>query len=128
MAKTNAAAVIVAPTAVAPGSGSTKASPAYSTGAFDISPNYGTGVNISILNGASGPGAPMQAQLQVSGDGTTWFDYGPPVSGDTANAPSIPYTWSIDVPKAYVKGRVIAWGHTTNSVTMGVVTQACTGL
>jgi uncharacterized membrane protein len=126
MAKTNSYAVILAATAIASGT-TTKAAPAYATSAINIQPNYGTGITIMIQNGATAPGAAMQAQVQVSGDGATWRDFGPPVAGDTVNA-SAAYTWAIDVPHRYLYARVVAWGHTTNSVTLAVETQETVSL
>jgi len=124
MAKSNAYSVILAPFSVSPGG--TKASPSKDTGAFNLQPNYGTGITVAMTNGASAPSAPLQAQIQVSGDQGAWRDYGPPLVGDTVSGSS--NSWSVDVPKHYMYARVIAHSAGTNPVTLSVETQAATGL
>jgi len=91
-----------------------------------MQPNYGTGITVAVTNGASAPGSPPQAQIQVSGDDATWRDYGTPLVGDTtANSLN---TWAVDVAKHWMYARVIFFGHTTNPVTVAVEAQAATGL
>jgi len=124
MAKSNAYSVILAPFSVP--AGGTKASPGKDTGAFNLQPNYGTGITVAMTNGASAPSAPLQAQIQVSGDQVTWRDYGTPLVGETAANGVI--SWAIPIEKNWMFARVIAYGNATNPVTLAVEVQAATGL
>lgn len=124
MAKTNNYSVALAPSAAA--ANTTKSAPAKTSATINLQPNYGTGITVAITNGASAPGSPPQAQIQVSGDDATWRDYGVPLVGDsTSNSVN---SWAVDIAKHWMYARVIFFGHTTNPVTVSVEAQAATGL
>lgn len=113
MAITKTPITLLAAGAVAPGS--TKAVPGRDSGPIDVrSYTGGNGLlTYAITNGASAPGAPVVLTFQVSTDGATWRDLWS-VSGDTtANST---YSGTIDVPRAAMYVRAIAYGNTTNAV------------
>lgn len=96
--------------------------------AVDIS-HYGGGIMWSITNGASAPTAIPAVTIQVSNDGTEWFEYHS-VGGDTvANSFN---SGTIDLTKGYKQVRAIAYSSTgastTNAVTVSVQFCATTGL
>lgn len=123
MAITKTSLVLIAAAAAAPGS--TKASPAIAGAAVDVRGHYSGLLTYSIANGATAPGAAVILTFQVSSDGAAWRDLWT-VSGDTV-AGSTP-SGCIDVPRAAMFVRAIAYGNTVQSVSVAVELQAVTAL
>jgi hypothetical protein len=121
IAKT-AVAVLIAASSTA---GSTKASPGATGAAVDCRTYYGGELTYKITNGASAPGAPCVLTFQVSHDGFNWYDY-MTVAGDTVASSVITGSILLDRGVMYVRG--IAYGNTTNAVTVDATLQAVTGL
>jgi len=77
-----------------------------------------------ITNGASAPTVPCTLVLQTSPDGTNWYDYFP-VGGATGAAGVV--SGSVTMTRGVMFARVIAYGNTTNPVTVESTLQAVVG-
>lgn len=116
------AVAVLASTSVPPGT--TRTSPVAGS-AVDCRAHYGGLLTYAIANGASAPGVAVSLTFQVSSDGATWRDLWT-VGGDiVANSQN---SGSIDLPRAAMYLRPIAYGNTTNAVTVAAELQAVTGL
>jgi len=120
MAKTTAEVVLItAATSVA--AGTTKASPVTGT-TQDVSANDGGDVHWRVKNGSSAPGAAgkitLQATTKTSPAAGDWYDYYE-VQGDSAANSDTSGTFWLD--KGITKVRGIAWGNTTNAVTVDLI-------
>jgi hypothetical protein len=93
--------------------------------AIDCRAYYGGELTWKITNGASAPGAALSLTFQASHDGTNWYDYYT-VGGDTT-ASSI-NSGSIQLDRGVMYLRPIAYGNTTNAVTVESNLQAVTAL
>lgn len=123
MALTKAAVSVLASQSLA--AGSTKASPGITGSSVNCTAYYGGELTWKVTNGASAPGAAGAITLQASHDGTNWFDYftvGGDIVASSVNSGSV----LLDRGVMYV--RAIAYGNTTNAVTVEVQLQAVTGL
>lgn len=123
MAITKTSISVLAAGAVNPGS--TKAAPGRVSDAIDCRGHYGGLATYSITNGPSAPTAAMSLTFQVSTNGATWCDLWT-VAGDTAAGSSLSST--IDLPRAAMYARAIAYGNTTTPVTVAVDLHAITSL
>jgi hypothetical protein len=123
MAITKSAVAVLASTSVA--AGSSKTAPGATGSAIDCRTYYGGELTWKITNGASAPGAALSLTFQASHDGTNWYDYYT-VGGDTT-ASSI-NSGSIQLDRGVMYLRPIAYGNTTNSVTVESNLQAVTAL
>jgi hypothetical protein len=123
MAIAKSAVAVLASQSVA--AGSTKAAPAVTGAAVDCRANYGGELTWKITNGASAPGASGIITFQASHDGTNWFDYHT-VGGDTVASSVNSGSALLDRGVMYL--RAIAYGNTTNPVTVEAQLQAVTGL
>lgn len=126
MAKGTTEVVLITPgTSVA--AGTTKASPVGGT-VFDVSAYYGGDLQWRVKNSSSAPGAAGKITFQVttkaspgSGD---WYDFYE-VQGDAvASSDTSGVIW---LDKGIYKVRAIAWGNTTNAVTVDAILSAVTG-
>jgi hypothetical protein len=114
MAATKSALTVLTSQSIA--AGGTKASPAITVPSLDYTTySYPALLTLSVANGASAPGAALQLQVQTSGDGTNWRDYGAPMAGDTTASSS--YSWSFEMSRSTMYVRVVPYGNTTNAVT-----------
>jgi hypothetical protein len=104
---------------------STKAAPGITGASIDVRNYFGGRLTWKITNGASAPGVAMWAVFQVSSDGANWVDYWT-VAGDTNANSVISGSYPLDIPVMYV--RVIAYGNTTNPVTLEAGLMAVTSL
>lgn len=123
MAITKSAVSVFASAAVP--AGGTKAAPATGgTGASVSTATYGrSGLTWRIKNGTA-PGAAGVMCIQISTDGSNWFDY-QTVAGDTVLNSEYSGTIIID---AYVQNvRALCYGHITNPVTFEAILQAVAG-
>lgn len=107
--------------AVSGAAGSTKGSPGATSGWVDVNAYAGGDMLLSILNGASAPGAAGSLTIQASTDnGTTVADYYT-LTGDTnaysASTQAGLTTQTIKIDDGIRYLRVIGWGNTTNAVT-----------
>jgi len=114
---------VLASTSVA--AGSSKASPDVTGSAIDCRAYYGGEITWKITNGSSAPGAAGAITIQDSPDGTNWYDY-QTVGGDTTASSVTSGSIRLDDGVMYL--RAIAYGNTTNAVTVEVNLQAVTGL
>lgn len=124
MALTKSAVTVLASVSVP--TGGTKAAPnAAGVGAtVDCRAYYGGELTYKITNGTA-PGVALSLTFQVSHDGANWSDYYT-VAGDTT-ASSI-NSGSIQLDRGVMYLRAIAYGNTTNAVTVEAYLQAVTAL
>ena len=94
------------------GAGNTTSSTVDNTG------SYGTQVDISLTNGATGPTVAAQVQIQVAADsgGTLWVSFGGPLVGSTTN--SAVSSWSVDLPIGVGAFRLVSGSNTAQNVTI----------
>lgn len=123
MAITKTSVVLLASALAA--AGSTKAVPARASDAIDCRGHYGGLLTYSIANGATAPGVAVTITFQVSADGSNWRDLWT-VGGDTVAGST--YSNAIDLPRAAMYARAIAYGNTVQPVTVAVELQAVTAL
>lgn len=123
MAATKAASSLI--TSQSLSAGSSKTSPGITGSAVDCRTNYGGELTWKITNGSSAPGVAASITFQISPDSTAWFDYYT-VGGDTT-ASSI-NSGSILLDRGVMYVRAIAYGNTTNAVTVEAGVQAVTGV
>lgn len=123
MAIAKSAVAVLASTSVA--AGSSKTSPGAAGSAIDCRAYYGGELTWKITNGTSAPGVALSLTFQVSHDGTNWYDYYT-VAGDIT-ASSINSS-SIQLDRGVMYLRAIAYGNTTNAVTVESNLQAVTAL
>lgn len=84
----------------------------------DLSTGYGAELSIKLTNGATGPTAGAQVQIQTANDaaGTLWVNFGGPlVGGTTANEVD---SWSIELPIGVAAVQLIAGSNTGQPVTV----------
>lgn len=123
MAITKSAVAVLASQSVA--AGSTKVAPGVTGAAVNTTTYYGGELTWKITNGASAPGVAGAITLQASHDGTSWYDYYT-AGGDTV-ASSVT-SGSVLLDRGVMYLRAIAYGNTTNAVTVEAQLQAVTGL
>lgn len=121
MAITKQAVTILAATSVP--AGTTVAAPVASA-SIDVRAFAGGEWGYKIFNGVSAPTVPCTVMLQTSHDGVGWCDYfpigGPPgASGVTSG--------SVTMTRGVMYARAIAYGNTTNAVTVESTLQAVVG-
>lgn len=122
MALTKSAVSVLASQSVA--AGSTKAAPNVTGSAIDCRTYYGGELTWKVTN-ATAPGVAGAITFQASHDGTNWYDYYT-AGGDTV-ASSV-NSGSILLDRGVMYLRAIAYGNTTNAVTVEANLQAVTGL
>lgn len=123
MAITKSAVAVLASQSLA--AGSTKASPGITGSSVNCTAYYGGELTWKVTNGASAPGVAGAITVQASHDGTNWFDYF--AAGGDAVASSV-NSGSVLLDRGVMYVRAIAYGNTTNAVTVEVQLQAVTGL
>jgi hypothetical protein len=123
MALTKTAVAVLASTSVA--AGSTKASPGATGSSINCSTYYGGELTYKITNGASAPTVPATVMFQSSHNGTNWYDY-QVMAGDNVASSVVSGSLLLDSGVMYI--RLIAYGNTTNAVTVEANLQAVTGL
>lgn len=88
-----------------------------SSNAVDLTDGYGASINVKLVNGATGPTLPAQVQIQVSADGTNYYNFCGPLVGGVANAGS--YTWGgVDIPIGVKYIKLVAGSNTDQNVTV----------
>lgn len=121
MAINKQAVTILAATSVPAGTSS--ASPV--TGAaVDVRAFAGGEWGYKISNGASAPTVPCTLVLQTSADGTNWYDYF--AVGGASGASGVA-SGSVTMTRGVMYARAIAYGNTTNAVTVESTLQAVVG-
>lgn len=123
MALTKAVTALFAAVSVA--AGSSKASPNQTSSTLDCRTLYGGELTYKITNGASPPPVPLNLTFQVSHDGSAWYDY-MTVGGDSVTGSAL--SGSVILDRAVMYLRAIAYGNTTNAVTVDAHVQAITAL
>ncbi|MGG7603543.1 hypothetical protein [Massilia sp. BKSP1R2A-1] len=121
MAITKQSVDILAATSVP--AGTTSAAPVTGN-SIDVRALNGGEWGYRIVNGASAPGVAATLVLQTSHDGATWFDY-QVVSGNL-NASGV-FSGSVPLGVGVMYARAIAYGNTTNGVTVSSVIQGRVG-
>jgi hypothetical protein len=125
MAITKSAVTVQTSTSCGGATPGTKAAPSVTGGAIDCRAYYGGDLTYIITNGASAPGVAPTLVFQSSPDGTNWFDYYQ-VGGDTTASSVNSNTILLDQGIMYM--RLIAYGNTTNAVTIAASLQAITAI
>ncbi len=64
--------------------------------AINLDDGYGAQLGVKVTNGATGPTVALSLQIEVSQDGTEYYNFGGPLASATGN--SIVTSWSIDIP------------------------------
>jgi hypothetical protein len=123
MAISKTAVVILAATTSTAGT-TTKASPSVTGGSVDVRSYYGGELTFKITNGTA-PGSACVVVFQASHDGTNWYDY-QLVTGTVTTSDVVSGSILLDRGVMYV--RAIAYGNTTNNVTVEAHLQAITGV
>jgi hypothetical protein len=123
MAITKTAVAVLASTSSAAGT-TTKASPSVTGSTIDCRAYYGGELTWKITNGTA-PGLALSLTFQASHDGTNWYDYF--TSGGDTTASSV-NSGSIILDRGVMYLRAIAYGNTTNAVTVEASLQAVTAL
>ena len=122
MAITKSAVSILASQSLA--AGSTKASPGITGSSVNCTAYYGGEVTWKITNGTA-PGVAGAITIQASHDGTNWYDY---YTGGGDTVASSVNSGSVLLDRGVMYVRAIAYGNTTNAVTVEVQLQAITAL
>lgn len=120
MAISKQAVIVLAPTSVP--AGTTLASPV--SGSSDVRNFSGGEWVYKITNGSGAPSLPATIILQVSHDGTNWYDYFI-VAGNTTASGVV--SGSVSMSKGVMYARVIAYGNTINSVFVESFAQVVAG-
>lgn len=102
--------------------GTTLASPV--SGASDVRTFAGGEWTYKISNGTGAPNLPATLVLQISHDGTNWYDYFTITGSAAAN---VVISGSVNLGRGVMYPRAIAYGNTTNSVTVESFIQAVVG-
>ena len=76
------------------------------------------GLLIKLTNGSTAPTALAKAQIQVSKDGTHFFDHGGALVGSDANGGS--ESWTITLPRYVDYAQVVSGSNTDQDVTIRV--------
>jgi hypothetical protein len=106
--------------AVSQGSGANTTSTA-----IDMSAGYGAAIEVKLTNGGTGPTLPAQVQVQTSGDGTLWGDYGGPFIGSVVSGAHPSQVIPIDRAVRWV--RLYASGNTGQAVQLDANITVVTG-
>lgn len=107
--------------------GVTQAAAGTTNGAsVDLRTAYGARFTGKITNGATGPTLGCQVRLQLSADGTNWFDKGGPQVCATGNAAVTPFTFGVDINGYYA--RLVADSNTDEDVTLDAFVIVTTGI
>jgi hypothetical protein len=88
---------------------------------IDLTGSYGAQVNINLTNGATGPTAAAQVQVQVAnvynaGSPTLWTNFGGAIAGVTSNN-GVSYA-SVEIPIGVAAVQLVAGGNTGQNVTV----------
>lgn len=95
---------------------------------IDLSAGYGAVVDISLVNGGTGPTIAAQVQVQVAADaaGTLWVNYGGPLVGSVTL--SVTSSWSVEIPIGVEALRLVAGSNTGQNVTVNADVSNVTGI
>lgn len=91
----------------------------------DVSGSYQTIVHVQFTNGATGPTVAAQTRVQVSEDGTNYYDL-TTLKGSTTNSDVVAY--HIDIHPAVSNVRFISGSNTGQNVTLRIVIEKITAL
>ena len=86
---------------------------------LDLTNGYGATVDIKITNGATGPTAACQVQLEVSENDSDFYDFGGPLLGSTSND-AVTSWGGIAIPMATQYIRTSSGSNTAQSVTLRI--------
>jgi hypothetical protein len=93
--------------------------------AIDVSTSYGGELTYRITNSGA-LGSPGILMFQISQNGTDWYDYQPIASKDNLSGTVTPGTISLVRPAMFL--RAVAFGNTTNAITVQAGVMLLTGL
>lgn len=113
-----ASAVIFAVGTSVPANTTTKANPQATGTTVNLAGIYGGVLHWKIKNGASAPTVAPTMIIQLSHDGTNWYDHWT-VGGDTVA--SSDNSGNIEIPRAAQFARAIVFGNATNAVTVDTI-------
>jgi len=93
----------------------------------DVSAHHSTGICIKITNGATGPTAATEVQLEVSANaGTDYMEWGGPMIGGTANNGI--YSWSLTIPDWVQSIRAVVTHGTDQNTTLDMFLSGLTAV
>ena len=121
MAISKTPVTVLAPTSVL--AGTTAASPVGGT-LIDVRSYAGGEWSYKITNGSMVPALPCTMVLQTSHDGANWYDYYPITGNVTASSV---ISGSVTLSRGVMYARAIAYGNTSNPVTVESYLQAVVG-
>ena len=111
MAATKTRTSIWASQSLTAGAGDTTSS------AVTMTTGYGAALNIKLTNGATGPTIAAQVQIRVSNDNTTYWNFGGPLLGKTANS-GVQEWGGIPIPAGVQYLKLVAGSNTGQAVTV----------
>ena len=95
----------------------TASAAATTSDAVNLTDGYGATLDIKLTNGATGPTVAAQVQVQVSEDGTEYYNFGGPLIGSTVNSAIV--SWGgIIIPVGTQYLRCVAGSNTGQNVTV----------
>lgn len=95
--------------------------------AIDLRNFYSMALYIKVTNGATGPTLPAEVQIQVSADGTEWYNNGGALSSTLGNG--IITQWgSIQLADAVNYARLVGSGNTGQAVVLKADISYITGV
>lgn len=122
MAATKSRTSLHSSTTLTAGAGNTTSS------SVDLSTAYGAVVDISLVNGATGPTVAAQVQVQVAADsgGTNWVSFGGALVGSTTN--SATSSWCVEIPPGVAAVRTVSGSNTGQNVSLSVDVSSITAI
>jgi len=90
----------------------------HTSGLWTLTAGYGGQLHIKVTNGATGPVAAAQAQVQVSPDNSHWYNFGGALIAQLGNGAVT--SWAILIPIGVAYLQVISGSNTTYDVVIRV--------
>ena len=83
----------------------------------NLDDGYGAALHVKVTNGNTGPSVPAYTQIQVSADGSEWYDFGERLIAGTGDNETS--SWGgIDIPQGVEYLRLVATGNKGQPVTL----------
>ena len=87
--------------------------------AVNLTDGYGAVIDVKLTNGGTGPTVPAQTQIEVSEDGSNWYEFGGPLIGSTGNSAVVSYG-GVEIPPSIQYVRTVSGSNTGQDVTLRV--------
>lgn len=104
---------------------SNAASSTTTSSSLDMSTYYSAVITAQITNGATGPTLACNATVNISPDGTTWYQWAQGTAGVAAST-TYPFGW--DIPPGVLHAQVVFTGNTGQAVTVAAQAQYISGI